>query len=95
MRKLSVSIISLNYSRSVTCVSKYSSVTSITILYYFAGSQTMSTDDPPTTPTAIESTNAITDDTAMATVIKTTAITAAMATAIEPHAIPPLFPGEQ
>ena len=53
------------------------------LIIYFADSQTISTDDPPTTPTAIEST---TNDATMATAIKTNATTTAMATAKEPNA---------
>ena len=67
-----------------TC-SSYHNVIFI-IKFNFAGSQTMSTDDPPTTPTAIESTDATTSDATMATAIKTNATTAAMATTIEPNA---------
>ena len=44
----------------------------------------MSTNDPSTTPTAIES-DATTNDAAMTTAIKTNATTTAMATAIEPR----------
>ena len=46
----------------------------------------MSTDDPPTIPTTIESTDFTTNDAAMTTAIKTNAITTAIATTIEPHA---------
>ena len=46
----------------------------------------MSTDDLPTIPTTIESTDSTTNDAAMTTAIKTNAITTAIATTIEPHA---------